>query len=75
MSQKPNNLENSDLFTSGVTLDDVCSQFLDLSQYDIPTQRWNMVCYVVGWISILSKVRKRRTASDDEMIYVIEASI
>ncbi|PWA91613.1 CALMODULIN-BINDING PROTEIN, Reverse transcriptase, RNA-dependent DNA polymerase [Artemisia annua] len=74
-SQKPNNLENSDLFTSGVTLDDVCSQFLDLSQYDIPTQRWNMVCYVVGWISILSKVRKRRTASDDEMVYVIEASI
>ncbi|GJY41626.1 calmodulin-binding protein 60 A-like protein, partial [Tanacetum coccineum] len=74
-SQNPTNLENSDLFTNGVTLDDVCSQFLDLSQYDIPTQRWNMVCYVVGWISILSKVRKRRTASNDEMVYVIESSI
>lgn len=70
--------------TPATSEDDDCSQFLDFSMYDIPAQRWKMVWRVVGWISIFSKVRKRRmsfcdqllqTSDDDETVFVIATSI
>ncbi|KAI3684550.1 hypothetical protein L6452_33774 [Arctium lappa] len=73
--QEPNNLEHDpELFEDD---DDDIMQYLNL--FD----RWKMVWYVVGWISMISKVRKRRMSfyhqllqtSDDDEMFVIAASI
>nr|GEU50045.1 calmodulin-binding protein 60 A-like [Tanacetum cinerariifolium] len=67
--------EQNSLLTPAVIDNNDWLNLIDLSHYDInPTQRWKMVWRVVGWISIFSKVRKRRMILDDETVYVIEAS-
>ncbi|PWA42035.1 Calmodulin binding protein-like protein [Artemisia annua] len=67
--------DQNSLLTPAVNDDIDWLNLIDLSHYDInPTQRWKMVWRVVGWISIFSKVRKRRMTSDDDTVYFIEAS-
>nr|XP_043637736.1 uncharacterized protein LOC122608706 isoform X2 [Erigeron canadensis] len=73
----------NNLLISATTEDDNWLQYIDFSQCDMPARRWKRVCRVVGWISIYSKVRKRRMnftdqlfeTSYDETVFVISASI
>lgn len=67
-----NNLELSNSLTPEVAEDDDYMQYLNCSEFD----KWKMVVYVVGLISMISKVRKRRmTICHDDALIVISATM